>query len=156
VILYLDTSAVVKRYIIEVGSDAVRDWMRTAEFVATNLTTRAETVAALARAVRMKALRQKDALNLIDIFRADWPDYWRLPITEGVVSRADELAWQYNLRGSDAMHLASALLWQENLQEVISLATFDRQLWKAAGQSGLAVLPDVLESLNVSGGKIIK
>lgn len=148
-ILYLDTSAVVKRYIIEVGSDAVRDWIGTAEFVATNLITRAETVAALAKAVRIKALRQKDALNLIDIFRTDWPDYWRLPITEGVVSRADELAWQYGLRGYDAMHLASALLWQENLRELVTLVTFDRHLWKAAGQSDLTVLPDDLERFSL-------
>jgi hypothetical protein len=39
------------------------------------------------------------------------------------------------------VHLAAALLWQEGLEESVTLATFDRQLWEAGKQSGLTVFP---------------
>ena len=64
------------------------------------------------------------------------------PGSRGEAQRgADDLAWQYGLRGYDAMHLAAALLWQDGLEESVTLATFDRQLWQAGRQSGLAVFP---------------
>jgi hypothetical protein len=69
------------------------------------------------------------------------PDYVRIRVTETLVARTDSLAWQYGLRGYDAVHLAAALLWQEGLEESVTLATFDRQLWEAGKQSGLAVFP---------------
>ena len=57
---------------------------------------------------------------------------------------ADQLAWQHNLRGYDAVHLASAVTWQEALGEVVTLATFDKQLWVAATRAGLVSWPESL------------
>ena len=75
------------------------------------------------------------------VFRAEWLDYVRLQITEALASRADDLAWQYGLWGYDAVHLAAALRWQDGLEEAVTLATFDRQLWQAGRRSGLAMFP---------------
>jgi predicted nucleic acid-binding protein len=52
------------------------------------------------------------------------------------VERAEALAWEHGLRGYDAVHLASALTWQESVGEQIVLATFDQQLWEAASERG--------------------
>jgi hypothetical protein len=60
------------------------------------------------------------------------------------VERAEALAWEYGLRGYDAVHLASALTWQESVGEQIVLATFDEQLWEAAKRAGLKAWPDPL------------
>ena len=57
---------------------------------------------------------------------------------------ADTLAWDYGLRGYDAVHLASALTWQEALGEPVLLATFDKQLWSAAPKAGVAIWPETL------------
>jgi hypothetical protein len=46
--------------------------------------------------------------------------------------------------GCDAVHLAAALSWQSTLNEPLTLATYDRQLWRAAQAQQLAVWPDVL------------
>jgi len=62
-----------------------------------------------------------------------------------LVARADSLAWEYGLRGYDAVHLASALLWQEALGEPVTLATFDKPLWEAAQQAGMGVWPEDLD-----------
>ena len=55
-ILYLDASALVKRYVAERGSDEVIALMAGADAAATSLVSRAEVAAALARAVRLGAL----------------------------------------------------------------------------------------------------
>lgn len=54
--LYLDTSALIKRYIKETGSPDVGEWIRTAEEKAVVLITRAEMSAAINRLLRMKFL----------------------------------------------------------------------------------------------------
>lgn len=141
-ILYIDTSALVKRHIHEVGSDAVITWMREAQKIGMNVITRAEAAATFARASRVSVLSRPTAERLLDEFRQYWPQYIRLRLTERTVARADELAWEYGLRGYDAVHLASAILWQEALQEPVTLVTYDRQLWEAARQVGLRVLPE--------------
>jgi len=48
------------------------------------------------------------------------------------------------VRGYDAVHLASALIWQEGVGEVVTLATCDRQLWDAGHMQGLTVFPENL------------
>jgi predicted nucleic acid-binding protein len=76
------------------------------------------------------------------MFGGEWPDLARVPITETLVARADSLAWDYGLRGYDAIQLASALGWQESIGTEIVLATFDRELWEAGRQAGLVVWPE--------------
>jgi predicted nucleic acid-binding protein len=143
-ILYLDTSALVKRYVIEPGSDQVNQATANAETAGTVIITRTEVAAALARAIRIGALKQADALANLQRFRSDWHDLARVQVTENLIARADVLAWEHNLRGYDAIHLAAALVWQEALGEPITLATFDEQLWQAAEREGLVPFPDYL------------
>ena len=79
-------------------------------------------------------------------FRQHWPSYVRVRITELLIRDADHLAIQYNLRGYDAVHLASALIWNDRTSEQILFATFDDNLWLAAEAEGLDVFPSALPS----------
>ncbi len=141
-IVYLDASALVKRYLVEPGSADVARLVAAAAAVGTALISRAETSAALAKAVRMGTLTREGGAAALQVFRREWPVFIRVQATEPVMARADTLAWEQNLRGYDAVHLASALLWQEGLGKPITMATFDRQLWDAARAQGLAAFPD--------------
>ncbi len=141
-ILYLDASALVKRYIAETGSEQVNAWINNADIVVTSIVSRTEVVAAISRAFRMQILTEGDAKKAIMIFRSEWEILQRLPVTKVTVARGDSLAWELGLRGYDALHLASALLWQETLDIPTTLATYDRQLWEAANNSGLGLLPN--------------
>lgn len=141
-ILYMDASALVKRYIEEVGSDQVSDWINNADMIATSIISRTEVVAALSRAFRMKIIAEEDAQKAISLFHSDWESIPRLPITEITVARGDNLAWQLGLRGYDAIHLASAIILQEEINSPITMFTFDRQLWEAAKTVGLGTLPN--------------
>jgi len=140
-ILYADSSALAKRYLSEPDSKAVESLIRGADVVGSSIITRAEVSAALAKAVRMNWLAHATGERILKSFRQYWLDVAALPINDTLVAEADALAWHYGLRGYDAVHLASALLWRTALGEQIVLATFDRQLWDGAKQAGLDVWP---------------
>jgi predicted nucleic acid-binding protein len=146
-ILYLDASALVKRYVTESGSTEVSEAISEAEVIGTALISRAEVAAALAKAVRMDALTREEALASLQVFRNEWPDLVRVQVTEILIARADALAWEYGLRGYDAVHLAAASLWQDAMREQVILSTFDRRLWAAARRAGLACHPADLPAL---------
>lgn len=140
-ILYLDSSALVKRYIAKPGTPEVAEAIAEAEVVGTSLISRAETAAALAKAVREGTLTREEAASALQVFRSEWPNLVRVQVTEMLIARADGLAWELGLRGYDAVHLASALLWQDGMDEEVTMATFDLRLWRVADQRGLIPFP---------------
>ena len=145
-IAYLDTSALFRLYVAEKGSDELADLITTADAVATSAITRAEIPAALAKARRMHWLTPAASSETYKTFLRDWADMTQIPATAALLNRAGELAWKSGLRGYDAVHLASALAYQDLTGAAVVLMTFDRQFSEAARDAGLAVWPD--ESIN--------
>jgi predicted nucleic acid-binding protein len=141
-IVYLDASALVKRYVAEAGSAEVAGLIAESAGVGTAIISRAEVAAALAKAVRMKLLSRAEAASALQVFRADWENLIRLQLTEVLISRAEALAWEHGLRGYDAVHLASAVFWQDMLGEPVTVASYDRQLRAAAKSAGLIAWPE--------------
>ena len=142
--VYIDASALVKRYVTEPGSKEVMALTDAAPAVATSLVSRAEVAAALARAVRIRVLEAETGRRAQRRFSREWPDLVRVPVTEALVAWAETLAWQHGLRGYDAVQLAAALMWRESIGQDVVLATFDRQLWEAALGEGLEAWPKQL------------
>ncbi len=140
-ILYLDASALVKRYVAEPGSTEIDQLIAAAEIVGTAIISRVEVAAALAKSVRMGVLSPDAAAESLQAFRTEWFDLARIQLTEMAISRADILAWEHGLRGYDAVQLAAALVWQEAMGASVTMATFDRQLWAAAKKEGLLFYP---------------
>ena len=144
-IAYLDSSALVKLYTRESGSEETLAFVGQAAVRGTGLIARAEVAATFGKAVRLKALTRDEARAALEVFRRQWPDLFHVDVNETVVAQADALAWAHGLRGYDAVHLASALLWQQSISSPVTLATYDRQLWDAAQLVGLEVWPEALE-----------
>ena len=144
-IVYLDASALVKRYVAERGSRETRELSTKVDVVATSLITRAEVAAALAKAVRLGIIEPDSGRKAQRAFASQWSDIAKVPITEALVSRAEALAWDFALRGYDAVQLASALTWQEAVGAEITLGTFDRQLWDAGKKAGVRIWPETLK-----------
>lgn len=140
-IVYLDASALVKRYVAEVGSVEMGRLIGEADALGTAVISRAEVSAALVRAVRVNLLTREAAAAALKAFSADWKNLIRLQLTEALVARAVALAWEHGLRGYDAVHLATALFWHDTLGEPVTVATYARQLWKGARASGLVAWP---------------
>ena len=140
-IVYLDASALVKRYVAEAGSVEVASLISEAQAIGTAVVSRAEVAAALAKAARVRLVTREAALTALKAFSADWENLIRIQFGEPLAARAAALAWEYGLRGYDAVHLAAVLFWRETLGEAITVATYDRELWRGAKASGLSPWP---------------
>lgn len=143
-ILYLDTSALVKRFVLEEGSTDVNTLISTADLVGSSLITQVEMAATLGKAARMQWIDQLAAETAYRDFNNQWQYFTRLLISQVLIERTALLSLQFGLRGYDATHLASAKFWQESLDEEILLATYDKELWTVAQMIGLHIWPDSL------------
>ena len=144
-LLYVDTSALFKRYVEEEDSEAVLARMEEAPVVGTALITRVEVAAALAQAVRQQRMVRNDAQEAEQEFLDDWDDFTRIGVTDALAARAGNLAWQHDLRGYDAAQLAAALAWQdatEAVEDEVVFACFDNNLRRAATVEGLDTWPE--------------
>ncbi len=139
--LYVDASAIVKRYVIEEGTSETDHWLNQARVVASTELCFVEVHAALSKAVRVGLIADRIARRQGDLWTREWPNLFRAAATRPVLQAAAELAWRRQLRGYDAVHLATALAWRSNLGEPVSMATYDRTLWEAAVAEGVTVLP---------------
>lgn len=146
-ILYLDSSAIVKQYISELGSPEIQTAVEGAQVIGTTVASRVEVTAALRKAVRVGVLTSEEAQPLARAFAKKWPDLVRTRVTERLVKHAALIAWMYDLRGYDAIHLASAAAWQQALGKPVTMATFDRRLWNASEKIGLFTYPPDLPAL---------
>jgi uncharacterized protein len=133
VILYLDTSSLVKLYVDEPGSADVRRLVELAELVSASVVAYPEARAALARRRRERSLtvaghrRSKAALDV------DWPRVLSLDVSGPLARSAGDLADRHRLRGFDALHLASYLaLAQEFPDEEVRFSSADQALERAA------------------------
>lgn len=135
--LYLDTSSLVKLYVAESGSEAVRAHVDRATIVATSMIAYPETRAALARRRRERALRPAAFAAAKRKFEEDWPKYVAIQVTEAVCRDAGTLAERYALRGYDSVHLASFLeVAREAGAADTEFSSFDDRLNRAARLTG--------------------
>jgi uncharacterized protein len=138
VILYLDTSSLVKLYVDEDGSDIVREWVEDAEAVATSRVAYPETLSAFARRWNRGDLTDEEMNLARESLAGDWPVFLLLPVQE---RRAGGLVIEHLLRGFDAVHLAAAQeLFERFPAEEVVFSTFDGALLKAARFEGLSTL----------------
>ena len=137
-ILFCDTSALVKLYIVEEGSDALKQQLSAAEAVAVCRIAWAEAHAALSRRAREVP---RDALIIEQAKAAlavDWPHFVILEIDQILVERAGEYADTFALRGYDSIQLAAAYETGRVSQLPIFFACFDIRLNKAAKLLGMS------------------
>jgi uncharacterized protein len=143
-LVYLDTSVLAKCYLQETGTAETRALLHSAQALAASSLSRVEMASALSKAVRIRMLSHTEAQSAWESFSSDWPALIRLPVFGLTLEKASALAWAHGLRGYDAVHLATATLWQENMGVPVTFATFDRQLWVVGRNVGLSVWPESL------------
>jgi len=133
VILYLDTSSLIKLYVEESGSSEVESLVAEASLVCTSVIAWPEARSALARLAREGALTpQEHALAKGDLNR-DWQHYLALEVTPEIWQTAGDLAEKCALRGFDSLHLASFLhLARVDRGEAVQFSSFDDRLNSAA------------------------
>ena len=138
---YLDTSALLKLYVDEAGSDAV--WRALDDQpVATCRITWAEACAALARREREFPAAEATWSLARDRLARDWPAFHVIEVTQALVAQAGEFASVFALRGYDAVQLAAGRSVQAALDAPPMFLAFDRRLNRAARLLGLGLPAD--------------
>jgi predicted nucleic acid-binding protein len=129
---YVDTSALMKRYVEEDGSDIAEAWLRADPVLVTSWVTLIETRRNLARLLGgadLVAARQQCV--------ADLDQFALLVVDEPLSHAAAEVAEVLGVRSPDAVHLASA----ERLRVAgLTFLTFDFRQAQAARSLGFTVV----------------
>ncbi len=142
-IVYLDTSALLKLLVDEPGRELMLEVADTSPIATTSVLTEVESRAALARmraGGRLTAGQHRDAVAR---FEELWTSVGALDIDPGVLRQAVSLAERHALRGYDAVHLASALAVPAAAGQV-AFACFDEELRSAAKSEQLDLTPATL------------
>jgi len=144
-ILYLDTSALVKRYFLEPYSDDVIFRWKSATQIVTSFIAYAETMASMHRKKRETGLADKLIRKIADAFQRDWESFIRVEVNDALNGYIDRMVERYPLRGFDAIHLASAMVIHERFPEDFLFACFDDSLGRAAKSEGLETFPPTVD-----------
>jgi len=136
-IVYLDTSSLVKLYVLEEDSHAVEKLVESSDVVATSLIAYAEARSAFARRLREDVFSVEEYRLILSRFDQDWDNCLKIGITGELVRRAGDLAEKHGLRGFDAIHLSSAISFREELSFPVYFSCSDKKLQNASGIENL-------------------
>ncbi len=139
-IIFADSSAVVKLYINESGSDLVQ----TIEIPAVSAITRVECTSAIWKRYRERQFSIDDVSVAIRVFENDWNNkeghFAVYPVTEITLSLACDLVAQHQLRAYDAIQLAQAQLVRSATTSEVRFLSFDKKLNSAARAEGFDLI----------------
>ena len=147
--IYLDASALTKRYFDEKGSEVVADRFEHGEIIFTSVISFAEVHAAFARKFRHKEIDKEELARLRDEFQNDWLfSLSKVEVDLMAMIDLPRLVETYPLKAGDAIHLSAALWLKNSLRvgaitgqavETVVFGVADRQLSKIAAECGLNV-----------------
>ena len=136
-IIYYDTSALVKLYVTEDGSAEMKMLLRESEIAATARVSWVEAHAAMARRARERVADVAAIDQARTALRADWPHFLVIELTQELCERAAAHAEVFALRACDGVQLAGADMLRERAGAQVGFACFDRRLNQAARILGL-------------------
>ena len=145
-VYFLDSSALVKRYVAEIGSDWVvglcNPALKNDVFIAA--ITAVEITAAISRRSRAGSINIQDATIVYHQLKNDIEsEYQVIEITDRIINSGMRLAEKYCLRGYDAVQLAAAesinTLCIANSLPQLTFVSADKELNIAAVSAGLLV-----------------
>ena len=141
--LYLDTSALVKIYINEPGTDRMKELAspNAGNRLAVCSITQVEFHAAIWRRHRIRELDDEEAELAIELFNVRLEtEFVRHSIDDRMLNLASELTSRHPLRGYDAVQLAACLSLARIVTESPTFVCADGDLLTAAQAEGLPVL----------------
>ncbi len=145
-IYYLDTSALMKRYWTEAGSDVVAelfDGLGDSDALATSQLTVLEMNSALARLLESRQMDRGEYQRILERFTQDI-DYYGftvMSVPNELFSEAIGIVRGYSLRALDALHFASAIASSGlSSSQELYMVSADRKIVEACDRYGMLIL----------------
>lgn len=138
--IYLDSSALVKRYLKEAGTEKVKSLSADADIIATSKLTYPEMLSAFKRKYNNKDITKTEFHTATENFEADWDYFLIIEFKDDLLKIIKGLVTRHNLKGADSVHLASALWLKQTIKEHIAFVASDSNLLKAARAEKLEAL----------------
>lgn len=138
--LYVDSSALVKKYVLEPGSDRVLKLLAKSGMAATSKLAYPEILAGLGRKRREKGITEKGYREALVDFESDWLALLIIEFQDELLPLIKQLTMKHSLKGADVVHLASALWIQKATKEKVSFVASDIQLLRAAKAEKLEIV----------------
>jgi predicted nucleic acid-binding protein len=134
---YFDTSALIKRYVEELGRREVLELLRKNRGVISAILP-VEVHSALRRRVADKTLDAKRLPSILKRFAAD-RTYWTvIEVSSDVLAAAESLGGVHPLRALDSIHVASAKLLRDRIaSQTFTFVSADAHQTKVAEALGL-------------------
>ena len=139
-ILFCDTSALVKLYIKEEAIEEMQTLARSAFAIAVCRIAWAAIMAAQARRVRESPSDAEAIKTVRTRLRTDWPRYAIVEVTQPLLELSGEYADIFALRGNDSVQLSAARSLQDAASKKLHFACFDARLQKSAKTLGMLTL----------------
>ncbi|MEB3194623.1 MAG: type II toxin-antitoxin system VapC family toxin [Cyanobacteriota bacterium] len=140
VILFCDTSALLKLLVDEDQSDQMRQVSSAVEAIGVCRISWAETMAALARRQREDPISSDDLEQARQHLIQSWQTFTIVEVSQPLVESAGRFADVFALRGYDSVQLAAAHELQLMAEQPVIFASYDRRLNQAAQLLQLEVL----------------
>jgi predicted nucleic acid-binding protein len=138
--IYLDSSALVKRYVEEQGTDFVKSVLAGNGLITTSKLTYPEILSALMRKVRTGEIERKTFNGIVDVFDKDWDHVLVLDFHKDLLQIVRILIEKHPLKAADAIHLSSALWLRHSSKADVTFIASDSNLLKAARAEKLQVM----------------
>lgn len=135
--IYFDTSALIKLFILEKGSEDAQRLSREHVPVATATIAYTEMYSGFNRRKREGHLSGQHYTRLSRRFEEYWTTYIHIEFTQDVLALAKVLLERHPLRAIDAIHLASAISLQKGVQAPLHFAAADIRLLDASSAEHL-------------------
>jgi hypothetical protein len=144
-VYYLDTSAIMKRYRTEQGTDLANELFEDSlvedQFYFSFLSI-LEMTSSIVRLVKGNRLHETLGTEILARFRQDVLDIYRVwPMDEHITRSAVSVVENHKLRSGDAIHLASALEVQSIASDLtVVMVSTDLELLEASTTAGIVTL----------------
>lgn len=130
--IYLDGSALAKRYVAEPGSGAIDRLLVDHPYAATSRLAYPEILSALNRKQKAREISTRVLGGLVKAFESDWRKLFVLEFDDALLPIIKQAIRKHAIRGADSVHLASAIWLRSVLKEDVVFACADAKLLVAA------------------------
>lgn len=136
---YLDSSVLVKKYFDEYASDTVLNIWKENRYLAISQVGYSEILATINKKQKIEKFSDKVKENIIKQFKSDWDQLVKIYVDHTINSELERIHSKYLLRGFDAIHLVSAIILFNELEEKTFFLSADDNLATAAKKDGLNI-----------------